>query len=180
MRPDFKYLRQIQVAFYAHLLYITLSYSINCLIPSLIPSLIVLLWTAIQFVCIIYPFFAFVLAELTQFQPDGNLKSFTHDNGRLMVQKKSYYNIYAQVFFESYPDGPTFHNRVALAVNGNAVSLIQTALGEGRADYGSLSTSVVKYLNEGDYISLKTVYPSRLWVTKAHTFFGAYRVRRRA
>lgn len=31
--PEIKYFRQIQVAFYALLLYINLSYSINCLIP---------------------------------------------------------------------------------------------------------------------------------------------------
>ncbi|KAL9985498.1 hypothetical protein ACROYT_G007912 [Oculina patagonica] len=34
---------------------------------------------------------------------------------------------------------------------------MQTGLGEGRADYGSISTSAIKYLEKGDYISLMTV-----------------------
>ncbi|KAL9985497.1 hypothetical protein ACROYT_G007911 [Oculina patagonica] len=115
-------------------------------------------------------------SELTQFGEDGNLKGFTHENGRLIVPKSGSYYIYAQVFFESYPDGPTYHNRVALAINGNAVSLMQTGLGEGRADYGSLFTGAIKNLEKGDYISLKTVYSSRLWVSNHHTFFGAYKI----
>ena len=123
----------------------------------------------------VYPFYVFVLAELTQFQADGELKGFKHENGRLVVQKKGYYYIYAQVFFESYPDGPHYHNRAALAVNGYAVSLMQKGLG-GMADYGSLSTGIVKYLEKDDYISLKTVSPNKLWVSNAHTFFGAYMI----
>ncbi|XP_078357208.1 uncharacterized protein LOC144642085 [Oculina patagonica] len=114
--------------------------------------------------------------EIPQFRVDGNLKGFTHEKGRLIVPKSGYYYIYAQVFFETYPDGPTFHNRVALAINGVGVNLMQTGLGEGRADYGSISTSAIKYLEKGDYISLMTVYPSALWVSNRHTFFGAYRI----
>ena len=123
----------------------------------------------------IYPFYVFALAELTQFQADGELKGFKHENGRLVVQKNGYYYIYAQAFFGSYPTGVHSHNRVALAINGNGISLMQTGLG-GSADYGSVFTAAVKYLKKDDYIGLKTSYPSKLWVSNAHTFFGAYRI----
>ena len=142
---------------------------------------LILLSTITQFACIAdLSIFYVHLAELTQFREDGNLRKFTHENGRLIAQKKGYYHIYAQVFFETYPEADTLHNRVALSINGHAVSLMQSGLGEGRADYGSVSTGVVNYLKEGDYISLKTEYPSKIWMSHAHTFFGAYRVRRRA
>lgn len=114
------------------------------------------------------------MTEITEFEPDGNLKGFTHGNGRLTVQKSGNYYIYAQVFFESYPTAPYSHNRVGLAINGNVFSFLQTGLGGGASDYGSLSTGAIKYLKKGDYISLKSVYPSKLWVSNAHTFFGAY------
>ena len=120
--------------------------------------------------------YVFILAEITQFQTDGTLKRFTHGNGRLIVTRRGSYYIYAQAFFESYTQGDFLHNRVALTINGNEVSLIQTPLGEGRTDYGSHFTGVVKFLKKGDYISLKTVYPSRLWVSYAHTFFGAHKI----
>ena len=119
----------------------------------------------------------FALPELTQFEADGDLKGFTHENGRLVVQKNGYYYIYAQAFFDSYPTGVHSHNRVALAINGNGISLMQTGLG-GSADYGSVFTGAVKYLKKDDYISLKTSYPSKLWVSNSHTFFGAYRIRK--
>lgn len=114
--------------------------------------------------------------EITQFQADGTLKRFTHGNGRLIVTRRGSYYIYAQAFFESYPQGDFLHNRVALTINGNEVSLMQTPLGEGRTDYGSHFTGVIKFLKKGDYISLKTVYPSRMWVSYAHTFFGAHKI----
>ena len=45
---------------------------------------------------------------------------------------------------------------------------MQTGLG-GKVDYGSVFTGGVIELHEGDYISLKTIYPSSLWVSRAHT-----------
>ena len=92
-----------------------------------------------------------------------------------MVQKCGLYYIYAKVFFEVYNTGPTLHNRVALAVNGAPISLMQTGLG-GMADYGSTYTGGIVELHKDDYISLVAVFDSRLWVSRRHTFFGAYRI----
>ena len=92
-----------------------------------------------------------------------------------MVQEYGLYYIYAQVFFESYNAGPTYHNRVALMVNGAPFSLMQTGLG-GQADYGSRYTGGIVQLHKDDYISLETVCDSRLWVSRHHTFLGAYRI----
>ena len=97
---------------------------------------------------------------------------FNHQSGQLIVQSSGYYYIYAQAWFEEYP--LSSHNRVALSVNGNTVSILQTTRrGSG---YGSVFSGVTKYLSSGDYISLKTVYPSKLWMAAAHTFFGAYKI----
>ena len=120
--------------------------------------------------------YIFILAEITQFEVDGILKRFTHENGRLIVPLSGYYYIYAQAFFETYTLGEHLHNRVALTINGNEVSLMQTGLGPDLTDYGSQFTGVIAILEKGDYLGLKTVYPCALWVSDAHTFFGAYRV----
>ncbi|XP_020624480.1 uncharacterized protein LOC110061954 isoform X2 [Orbicella faveolata] len=114
-------------------------------------------------------------SEIKEFQADETFQGFTHENGRLKVQECGLYYIYAQVFFEIYNSGPTYHNRVALTVNGAPFSLMQTGLG-GKADYGSRYTGGVVELHKDDYISLVTVYDSRLWVARRHTFFGAYRI----
>lgn len=88
----------------------------------------------------------------------------------------SYY-IYAQVFFETYPDGPSVHNQVALSVNGEPISVLQPGLGPGWLnDYGSVSTGRLVTLLKGDNVSLVTVEDSRLWVTDQHTFLGAYKI----
>lgn len=118
---------------------------------------------------------AFVLLEITEFEADKAFRGFTHENGRLKVQLCGFYCIYAQVFFEIHASGPTYHNRVALSVNGATFSLLQTGL-QGMADYGSVFTGGVIQLHEGDFISLKTTYDSNLWVSRRHTFFGAYRI----
>jgi len=116
------------------------------------------------------------LADITEFQPNGTLRRFTHENGRLIVPGTGYYYIYAQAFFQNYTQGEYFHNRAALTVNGKDVSLMQTALGDGHTDFGSTFTAAIKFLNEGDYIGLRSVFPCALWVTDRHTFFGAYSV----
>ena len=120
--------------------------------------------------------YVFILAEITQFQPNGTLRRFTNENGRLIVPRNGYYYIFAQAFFQNYTFGEYFHNRVALSINGNDVSLIQTALGEDHTDFGSKFTAAIKFLKKGDYISLKTVFPCSMWVTGRHTFFGAFRI----
>ena len=120
--------------------------------------------------------YVFIFAEITEFQANGTLRHFTHENGRLIVTRSGLYHIYAQTFFQTYTVGDFFHNRVALTINGEGVSWMQTALGEGFTDFGSRFTGSITFLNEGDYISLKTVFPSSLWVTGQHTFFGAYRI----
>ena len=120
----------------------------------------------------INPCFCFAI-EITDFVAGKAFQGFTTENGRLKVPESGLYYIYAQAFFESYSSAPEYHNRVALSVNGTPFSLMQTGLG-GKADYGSVFTGGVIQLQEGDYINLKTVTPSKLWVTSAHTFFGAY------
>ena len=92
----------------------------------------------------------FPLAELTPFWVEEGLKGFSlRKNGLLRVKRSGYYYIYAQVFFEPYPEGPRSRNRVALAVNGRTVSLMQKGLEKGRSDYGTLFTGAVKYLKRG-------------------------------
>ena len=120
----------------------------------------------------INPCFCFAI-EITDFVAGKTFQGFTTENGRLKVPESGLYYIYAQAFFESYSSAPEYHNRVALSVNGASFSLMQTGLG-GKVDYGSVFTGGVIELDEGDYISLKTIFTSRLWVSRAHTFFGAY------
>ena len=125
--------------------------------------------------CHVDQFTLHLFPEIREFQPDETFEGFTHENGRLKVQECGLYYIYAQVFFEIHNKGPTFHNRVALTINGASFSLMQTGLG-GMADYGNSYTGGVVRLHQGDYISLVTHYDSRLWVSRRHTFFGAYRI----
>jgi hypothetical protein len=77
------------------------------------------------------------------------------------------------VWIEKYQEAGGRRNRVALVANGDTVGLLQTA---GEDDYGSLFTGGIRYLSVGDYIGLKALYPSKLWMAKAHTFFGAYKI----
>ena len=111
------------------------------------------------------------MIEITDFAADREV-GFNHQNGRLNVQSAGYYYIYAQAWFEKYPG--SYHNRVALAVNGNTVITLQTT-GDGKG-YGSVFSGATKWLGRGDNISLKTVYPSKLWMADTHTFFGAYKI----
>ena len=96
--------------------------------------------------------------------------------GQLEVQEEGVYYVFAQVFFENYPDAPSiYHNRVELTINEKPIAVMQTPIGN-QADYGTESSGVVVKLNVGDRIGLKTVYESNIWLTKHHTFFGAYRI----
>ena len=112
--------------------------------------------------------YVLMLVEITDFDADGPLQGLSHANGVLQVLQSGTYYIYAQAFFEAYPGG----YRLALVVNGETVSLLQNPPGQG-SQYGSRFTGVIKKLTEGDYICLRAVSPSKLWMEKAHTFFGA-------
>lgn len=107
-------------------------------------------------------------------QKSPNFMSPEYWKGSLMKvavwnQKRLEHSIYIQVFFESYSEAPEYHNRVALAVNGVTFSIMQTGLG-GKADYGSLTTGGVIYLQKGDYISLVALYDSHILMQGDHTF----------
>ena len=112
------------------------------------------------------------MVDITDFAAD-RLVGFTHQNGVLIVRSSGYYYIYAQAWFEEYPGN--YQNRVAIAVNGATVSMLQTSRYPG-SSYGSAFSGATKWLGRGDRISLKTVFPSKLWTAKAHTFFGAYKI----
>lgn len=119
--------------------------------------------------------FFFILAEIAEFHVAGVLEGLTQESGRLKPEEAGAFHIYAQVFFESYSEAPEYHNRVALAVNGVTFSIMQTGLG-GKADYGSLTTGGVIYLQKGDHISLVALYDSHILMQGDHTFFGAFRI----
>ena len=107
---------------------------------------------------------------------DATNYKFSLVSGQMAVQQEGVYYVFAQVFFENYPDAPLiYHNRVELTVNGVRVALMQTPIGN-QADYGTESSGAVVKLNVGDRIGLKTVYESFIWLTGDLTFFGAYRI----
>ena len=112
---------------------------------------------------------------LSDLEKDESFKGFKSEHGLLEVKQPGAYYIYAQVFFEIYQDGPEYHNRVAITVNGEPFALMQTGLGN-KADYGSVYTGGVIRLKKGDKIGLETVYESRLWLSAKHTFLGAYKI----
>ena len=106
---------------------------------------------------------------------------FSLVNGQMAVQQEGVYYVFAQVFFENYPAASSiYHNRVELIVVNlsyfeSSVAVMQTPIGN-QADYGTESSGVVVKLKVGDLIGLKTVYRSFIWLTKHHTFFGAYSI----
>jgi len=109
--------------------------------------------------------------ELTQFTEETN-QGFTFQHGRLVVESSGYYFIYAQVWIEYYPG----YNRNRLAITLNSKTTLSLLQKSPKSDYGSLYSGVVKYLSAGEYISLKAIYPSKLWMEPAHTFFGAHKI----
>ena len=130
----------------------------------------------------IYPSCVFGFIEITDLKPSGKLFWFTHDNGRLNATRSGYYYIYAQAFFERYPEAGYWHNRVHLMVNGHREGLLQAPLqGKGtsglRVDYGNVFTAIITRLQKGDVIHLKTQSPCNLWMGRGHTFFGAFKLR---
>ena len=113
------------------------------------------------------------MAEITDFGPDGTLDGISYANGALKVLQSGTYYIYAQAFFEALPPGQG--HRLALIVSGQTVSLLQNPPGQGSM-YGNRFTGVIKELNPGDIICLKALSRSKLWMEKAHTFFGAMKI----
>ena len=113
------------------------------------------------------------ISDFLNFDPVYN---FSQVNGQLVVQREGVYHVFAQVFFENYPDAPSiYHNRVELTINEKPIAVMQTPIGN-QADYGSESSGAVLRLKKGDLIGLKTVYRSSIWLTKHHTFFGAHSI----
>lgn len=112
--------------------------------------------------------YVLILAEITDFQPDGTLHGMSLVNGVLKVLQSGTYYIYAQAFFEAYPGG----HRLELVVNGQAVSLLQNPAGQG-SQYGNRFTGVIKKLSQDDFICLRADSSSKLWMEKGYTFFGA-------
>ena len=107
---------------------------------------------------------------------DATNYKFSLVGGQMAVQQEGVYYVFAQVFFENYPDASSiYHNRVEFTVNRVRVALTQTPIGN-QADYGTESSGAVVNLNVGDRIGLKTVYESFIWLTGDLTFFGAYRI----
>ena len=113
------------------------------------------------------------MAEITDFGPDGTLDGISYASGALKVLQSGTYYIYAQAFFEALPPGQG--HRLALVVNGQTVSLLQNPPGQGSM-YGNRFTGVIKELNPGDIICLKALSRSKLWMEKAHTFFGTMKI----
>ena len=80
---------------------------------------------------------------------DATNYKFSLVSGQMAVQQEGVYYVFAQVFFENYPDAPSiYHNRVELTVNGVRVALMQTPIGN-QADYGTESSGAVVKLNTG-------------------------------
>lgn len=77
------------------------------------------------------------------------------------------------MWIEKYREAGSKRNRVAIDVNGDTISLLMTGQ---ETDYGSVFSGAIKYLRRGSYIGLKAVFPSKLWIAQAHTFFGAYKI----
>ena len=89
------------------------------------------------------------ISEFLNFDPVYN---FSQVNGQLVVQREGVYHVFAQVFFENYPDAPSiYHNRVELTINEKPIVVMQTPIGN-QADYGSESSGAVLRLNKGDLI----------------------------
>ena len=74
---------------------------------------------------------------------------FSLVNGQMAVQQEGVYYVFAQVFFENYPEASSIYdNRVELTVNGVRVALMQTPIGN-QADYGTESSGAVVKVNTG-------------------------------
>ena len=101
---------------------------------------------------------------------------FSLVNGQMAVQQEGVYYVFAQVFFENYPDASSiYHNRVELTVNGVRVALMQHPSATKQIMVQNPPGQSWSWIL-GDRIGLKTTFESFTWLTGDLTFFGAYRI----
>ena len=94
-------------------------------------------------------------------QQSGGLR---YSNGQLCVPTTGPYYIYAQLYFHT-------KGRVEIRKNNQRVTMLQPAEGTG---YLPLYTGGVFLLRRGDVISLHSNDNVVIYMSSAHTYFGAF------
>ena len=94
-------------------------------------------------------------------QQSGGMR---YSNGQLCVPTAGPYYIYAQLYFHT-------KGRVEIRKNNKRVTMLQPAEGTG---YLPLYTGGVFLLRRGDVISLHSNDNVAIYMSSAHTYFGAF------
>ena len=94
-------------------------------------------------------------------QQSGGMR---YRNGQLCVPTAGPYYIYAQLYFHT-------KGRVEIRKNNKRVTMLQPAEGTG---YLPLYTGGVFLLRKGDVISLHSNHNVVIYMSSAHTYFGAF------
>ena len=94
-------------------------------------------------------------------QQSGGMR---YSNGQLCVPTTGPYYIYAQLYFHT-------KGRVEIRKNNKRVTMLQPAEGTG---YLPLYTGGVFLLRKGDVISLHSNDDVVIYMSSAHTYFGAF------
>ena len=94
-------------------------------------------------------------------QQSGGMR---YSNGQLCVPTAGPYYIYAQLYFHT-------KGRVEIRKNNQRVTMLQPAEGTG---YLPLYTGGVFLLRRGDVISLHSNDNVAIYMSSAHTYFGAF------
>ena len=94
-------------------------------------------------------------------QQSGGMR---YSNGQLCVPTAGPYYIYAQLYFHT-------KGRVEIRKNNKEVTMLQPAEGTG---YLPLYTGGVFLLRRGDVISLHSNDNVAIYMSSAHTYFGAF------
>ena len=94
-------------------------------------------------------------------QQSGGMR---YSNGQLCVPTTGPYYIYAQLYFHT-------KGRVEIRKNNKKVTMLQPAEGTG---YLPLYTGGVFLLRKGDVISLHSNDDVVIYMSSAHTYFGAF------
>ena len=94
-------------------------------------------------------------------QQSGGMR---YRNGQLCVPTAGPYYIYAQLYFHT-------KGRVEIRKNNKRVTMLQPAEGTG---YLPLYTGGVFLLRRGDVISLHSNHNVVIYMSSAHTYFGAF------
>ena len=94
-------------------------------------------------------------------QQSGGMR---YSNGQLCVPTSGPYYIYAQLYFHT-------KGRVEIRKNNKKVTMLQPAEGTG---YLPLYTGGVFLLRKGDVISLHSNDNVVIYMSSAHTYFGAF------